>query len=424
LKLAVGIPANSSVTIYVGFASTITNLFNGNTTGEAPQLSPTYGQYDNGNKIFAFYDNFAGTTLNSKWTLYGDQTPSVNNGLTSTSQGGAAQGYYIKTSTQSTPLVIEVYAKRNSSSSIIGPEFGEIGQNPIVNFDLDQIDNYYLGPPGNPGITGGSQSVGTMYLISLVLPSTSTEIGLSGYSTILSGTTSFTDNHYVGMQCGDVASTSVFVQWFRTRVYPPNGVMPSVSGFNIPSTPAIQQTDPNVTLYAPSVNGLSVSVNGFAQAISSGASITTVNWQWGDGLTSNGLFPQTHIYNKAGTYTITVTVTDSNGLSNSASEIISTNKSSSLMIIVILFVVALILIAGVVTLLIIRRRKSKKKAIAETKPVKETASKSVPMAKTSTMEASDPANRLQRLKVMLDKGLITQQDYDEQKKKILEEYTK
>ena len=57
-------------------------------------------------------------------------------------------------------------------------------------------------------------------------------------------------------------------------------------------------------------------------------------------------------------------------------------------------------------------------------PVKDSTSKNMPIAKTHGAKPSDPGDRLRQLKVMLDKGLITQQDYDEQKKKILEDYTK
>ena len=81
-------------------------------------------------------------------------------------------------------------------------------------------------------------------------------------------------------------------------------------------------------------------------------------------------------------------------------------------------------VVAVVTLLMVRRRKSKRSTIAVAEPVKETAAGSVPMAQTSGAVSSDPVQRLQRLKGMLDAGLITQQDYDEQKKRILEEYTK
>ena len=46
LKLT-GISASSSITIYMGFGSKSINLFNNTNDGEAPQLSSTYGEYDN-----------------------------------------------------------------------------------------------------------------------------------------------------------------------------------------------------------------------------------------------------------------------------------------------------------------------------------------------------------------------------------------
>ena len=61
VKLPNGIPASSSVTINIHFTNSIQYPY----TGIAPQLTPTYGQYDNGEYVFLFYDNFAGTSLNT-----------------------------------------------------------------------------------------------------------------------------------------------------------------------------------------------------------------------------------------------------------------------------------------------------------------------------------------------------------------------
>ena len=61
--------------------------YDGVYAGEAPQLSSTYGQYDNGQNVFSFYDNFAGNALNTnKWTALTNgggppPTVTVNNGL-------------------------------------------------------------------------------------------------------------------------------------------------------------------------------------------------------------------------------------------------------------------------------------------------------------------------------------------------------
>ncbi len=52
---------------------------------ERHPLSEVYGQYDDGAGVFAFYDNFAGTTLSLVWVDYSAQstaTFAVNNGIT------------------------------------------------------------------------------------------------------------------------------------------------------------------------------------------------------------------------------------------------------------------------------------------------------------------------------------------------------
>ncbi|MEM3875781.1 MAG: DUF2341 domain-containing protein, partial [Candidatus Micrarchaeaceae archaeon] len=95
LKLNNGIPSSSSITIYMGIASISTNLFNGNTIGEAPQLSATYGEYDNGASMFNFYDNFAGTTINaSRWNQVAPSVATLaqDNGITITTNALAAYG--------------------------------------------------------------------------------------------------------------------------------------------------------------------------------------------------------------------------------------------------------------------------------------------------------------------------------------------
>ena len=59
LKIA-AIPAGSSETVYVGFAPTTTNLFNTVNDGEAPQLTSTFAEYDDGKYVFSYYNNSNG----------------------------------------------------------------------------------------------------------------------------------------------------------------------------------------------------------------------------------------------------------------------------------------------------------------------------------------------------------------------------
>ena len=60
----------STLTIYMGFVSTSTNLFTtpAGKVGEAPTLSPAYGQYDNGAVVFSAYWDFAGNSLPAGFT--------------------------------------------------------------------------------------------------------------------------------------------------------------------------------------------------------------------------------------------------------------------------------------------------------------------------------------------------------------------
>jgi hypothetical protein len=76
LKIA-AIPAGSSETIYVGFAPTTTNLFNTVNDGEAPQISSTYAEYDDGYLVFPFYDNF----LNKSGLSFDNSNYLISNGL-------------------------------------------------------------------------------------------------------------------------------------------------------------------------------------------------------------------------------------------------------------------------------------------------------------------------------------------------------
>ncbi len=83
VKLPNGIPADSYTVIYLEFvANTINLLSNSGTSGigEAPQLSPTYAEYDDGASVFNNYWNFAGTSLPSGWVASSSADVAINNG--------------------------------------------------------------------------------------------------------------------------------------------------------------------------------------------------------------------------------------------------------------------------------------------------------------------------------------------------------
>jgi hypothetical protein len=85
----------------------------------------------------------------------------------------------------------------------------------------------------------------------------------------------------------------------------------------VTTTTTSTSTGPMINLI-PSINGLSVTINGSVKSLT-GASVTSISWNWGDGQTTTGEFPETHSYTNNGTYTIVVTATDNNGQSGSNS---------------------------------------------------------------------------------------------------------
>lgn len=86
------IPATSSVTVFVNIAAESPLMAGNGPVGEAPQLTATYGAFDDGFKVFDHYWNWSGTTNPTGWTHSASVTVTVNNGVTLTSTA-AGQTY-------------------------------------------------------------------------------------------------------------------------------------------------------------------------------------------------------------------------------------------------------------------------------------------------------------------------------------------
>ncbi|MGC8580666.1 MAG: hypothetical protein ACP5MB_11535, partial [bacterium] len=218
------------------FNSTTNTLSSSGTTGigEAPQLSSTYAQYDDGASVFNFYDNFAGTSLNtSKWTV-GTVTASVNNGLTITgSNSNPAHLMTVATFPQNqySEEWYGTYATQTSGSwSASGFGFnitGNLGSFPYYSLGV----GYGSGsPPSFQGYTG---------LWSLYETATSGSYGYFyyNYTTLEKTVTAYSGSYSWGW--GLQSSDNPYrVQWARMRALPPNGVMPSYSFGAVQSTGA------------------------------------------------------------------------------------------------------------------------------------------------------------------------------------------
>jgi hypothetical protein len=319
LNIATGIPALSNVTLYMGFASTSTNLFNAQTTGEAPELSPVYGEYDTGSFVFpTLYQNFAGSNVPSGWNATGPIM--TNNQL----QVPGSSFCYVQTSSNyglDPSRVLDFYGSANTASasdtSMIG---GGYSISPPTGYGVVGFGfNGALGGAGTGDVvtsTNGSIAGNIAYLtdgtnevLTVYASSSSSSSFQNNYiqtDTIPAGLSS--PSPVMFFSGGGDNSGTLTVYWVRLRSYPPNGLMPAVS----------VNGQPIIVLYPACLNDLSVTINGTAEPTTYGATITSITWQWGDGQSSSGGFPQTYTYAQSGTYTINVTAIDSNGLAASA----------------------------------------------------------------------------------------------------------
>jgi hypothetical protein len=238
-------PSYSSFTIYVGFASKTTNLLNTNNIGEAPQLSGTYGEYDDGANVFNVYSDFAGTSLPSSFTSYNGSNAyfSVNNCLqlqvNNAGCTGTWAGVIYDNSMDSTNSIVETYGSGTRSN---GPDDVGVytansasggGYAGVANgwgWGHGSIGGGYVGL-GNPFDISSGSGVASIYWIG------QGDEGIGwNYNFVSSTDTSMTwnSNLFASIQTGQCSpGADMNYYWFRIRTYPPNGVMPSISFGNV-----------------------------------------------------------------------------------------------------------------------------------------------------------------------------------------------
>ena len=250
LKIA-AIPGGSSETVYVGFAPTSSNLFNTVNDGEAPQIScgstPTsscsnYAEYDDGANVFIDYWNFAGTTIPSSFLLTNCGAGggyNVNNGITLDNCQFIFSQQII-----SYPVIADIFVPilSDSSSAIyfgLSTELADMYGNGIPEEAYMMIlpDSTSGGLSLSYQTNNGGGSVGSIpytfsddNVYSIDWVSTGEEGAYINYQKEITGkdTTVKIGNYYLFVG-PDNSGASISFQWLRTRAYPPNGVMPSVS---------------------------------------------------------------------------------------------------------------------------------------------------------------------------------------------------
>jgi len=201
-------------------------------TGMSPTLTSAYAQYDNGENVFTFYDNFAGTTLKSSWSSVGSVgTITVNNGLT---LSGGTNWWGIKnTYIVSSPSILEYYDKQTKTGGY-GPAIGTYTGVLFEQRTPDSSPDWGIEPISSgytsPGSYGGSSSYNTWYLVSGIYNSGAESLITNYITTQVTASYSLgSSNLYLATYSYSSNPSTSVIQWVRVRAYPPNGTMPSNS---------------------------------------------------------------------------------------------------------------------------------------------------------------------------------------------------
>jgi hypothetical protein len=362
VKLVTGIPADSSVTIYLAFAAPSTSLFNDLTTGEAPQLSAgaspglssTYGIYDDGATVFPVYQNFANVN-----PPYPSDSPVIPPGWYTSGTGGSCSyvfansknglflsgvngcgAVYLGSNISVNPSVTVdeqltmyqatgtdwqaplVLSSSNSSYSPLSQAAVEWSDNNAACNSVNTAAT--LGVTAGPG---GSmlQSLGSPSL-SFVLSLSSSAVSLN-YTAVYSPAGGvYTTSGYLALSVFTSSScgSSILGWWVRERATPPNGVMP---------TAVVNATSPGLSSVSISPAAPAVAPDGavdlLAGADCGGALCpagVTYGWALSNTLgslnTSTGSAVRFTAGPTAGTTQVTVTAT-LNGNAQSSSEVVT-----------------------------------------------------------------------------------------------------
>jgi len=231
-------------------------------TGEAPSISPQWGQYDDGSLVFDVYANFQGTSLPTSWSLQGFAqflgSQSTNGGVEIVANGRNSEGAVIYDNPFSeNNVAIELSGMYDGAASDMGVGFFSSGPSALAdNYNPSSLNGYYASYQfeapaaalmyNGQGLAAGSSTLpssGVNYLFTRTTI-TPTQIDMADKSqtsapfqiapsaslaTVVSysGPVSNANNVlYIGGATGGATSFQ-YVYWVRVRALPASGAMPS-----------------------------------------------------------------------------------------------------------------------------------------------------------------------------------------------------
>ncbi len=348
LAISAGIPASTNETVYMGLSNNTTNMLNNSINGEAPQLSPTYAEYDDGAEVFPLgYLNFARTNLGTLTpaNFCGGNvtgTASVNNTLNFTAGSDNCQVLYFNATGSLIPYLSEQYTESIVGSNTTGGWDAGIGVSSAENYNSGTdfwLNGMVTGTSGTTweySISGtnttttDAMSLGTPYIFGMLTNGTNNTmfVDSSGNTPLYSvnSTVSFPYSNYSIVSNLDSNATQL-TKWIFYDIYPPNGVMPTYAfGAVKPAyTPLSAVVSPlnttldsgqSITLTATAVGGTSPYTYQWYNATGTPSAISGANTS---SIDISGV--------STGTFEYFVSINDSNSTANSTNATIIVNPA-------------------------------------------------------------------------------------------------
>lgn len=271
------ISSNGNLTIYQCIYPTSVIAMDGNHTGAEPKYTETYGQYDNGPSVFQTYWNFNGTTkpsamVNLQHTSGGAYVQ--NNGFNFSAYDNPSTKYdeywYLTPSFNPANTIAESFAFSNKLNSGYAC--------PLMTRNLPISDDTWTGIIGNQGAANyyvqcntGTTLIGAgstnSCQINTLWKSGTTQKAQINYGTVVTCNVGVTPTQYLAFKVwsGGTNPTNapplwyyyVYIQWARTRILPPNEVMPTVTtGAVTPTSILLSTTNGQSSVNSPTTSTL------------------------------------------------------------------------------------------------------------------------------------------------------------------------
>ncbi len=235
VKIPVAIRRLGNLTIRMYAMPSILH-YDGKYAGEAPQLTATYAQYDNGANVFEQYYNFAGNALPGTFVVDGSGLSyTVNDGITVRPTGLGAVG------TISEPFdyngTVDAFgsfsgsgsASCNDANATIGYSNASLGYAVPAGCSSQEFGLITKNSTG-ANVVQGSYTKGSSAVFTVQYSAKTAVQAMINYTGIVSSSNAVSAMpQRLELLDGSNSGIAITINWLRVRMTPPSGVMPSVS---------------------------------------------------------------------------------------------------------------------------------------------------------------------------------------------------